>query len=63
MGPATPASTTPPIPDIMQDILTGVYDVSELRSVFYGPYGFHKAPVINDASKVSLSLVRKSASG
>ncbi|KAJ5956659.1 hypothetical protein N7501_010938 [Penicillium viridicatum] len=43
------------MPDmIMQGILTGVYDVPGLRPVFYGPYGFHKARVVNDASKFNL---------
>lgn len=64
MGPTTPTSTPPPMasmlgipdlnPDIMQGILTGVYDVPGLRPVFHGPSGFHKARVVNDASKVDL---------
>lgn len=41
-------------PDIMQGILTSVYDLSGLRPIFYGLYGFHKSRVVNDASKVNL---------
>lgn len=52
MGPATPASTTPPIasmlgmpglsPDIMQGILTGVYDVPGLDPSSMDPMAFMK---------------------